>query len=230
MIPWRRLDSATLPGEARPLVLYQRDTEFVIRVGPVALMSSAAHGSEEALAELACARIEGRAGARVLVGGLGLGFTLAAALAHLAASARVEVAELVPAVVEWNRGPLAHLAGRPLEDPRVTVWEGDVAERIRGKRSPLDAILLDVDNGPDGLTVPANDWLYSAPGLRAILSALREGGVLGVWSAAPDRAFTRRLEQAGFAVEEQVVRARKAKGGRHTLWLGTRPGARARRG
>ena len=206
------------------MVLYQRDTEFVIRVGAVALMSSAAHGSEEALAELACSRIAGRVGVRVLVGGLGMGFTLAAALRGVAADARVELAELVPAVVEWNRGPLAHLAGRPLEDVRVAVWEGDVAERIRGARGTFDAILLDVDNGPDAFTVKANDRLYSPAGLRASFAALREGGVLGVWSVAPDREFMGRLSQAGFAAEEQVVRARRGKGGRHTLWLATRPG------
>lgn len=227
MIPWRQLGSATLAGESRPLVLWQRDTEFVIRVGPHALMSSAAHGSEEALAEAVCARLAGRAGPRVLVGGLGMGFTLAAALRGLPADARVEVAELMGAVVEWNRGPLAHLAGRPLEDPRATVHAGDVAGRIHGARSAWDAILLDVDNGPDGLTVAGNDRLYSGPGLRAAFGALREGGVLGVWSVQPDDAFTDRLVRAGFAVEEQVVRARRGKGGRHTLWLATRPGGRA---
>ena len=224
MLPWRQLGAATLAGESRPLVLYQRDTEFVIRVGPHALMSSAAHGSEEALAELACGRIAGRPAARVLVGGLGMGFTLAAALRHLGPDARVEVAELVPAVVEWNRGPLAHLAGRPLEDARVSVRVGDVADFIHGARGTFDAILLDVDNGPDGLTVATNDRLYSAAGLAAARSALRAGGLLGVWSVQPDRAFTGRLARAGFETEEQVVRARPGKGGRHTLWLATRPG------
>lgn len=207
------------------MVLYQRDTEFVIRVGTIPLMTSAAHGSEEALAELACVRLAGRANARVLVGGLGMGFTLAAALRCLAADAKAEVAELVPAVVEWNRGPLAHLAGRPLEDSRVVVWEGDVAERIRGARGTFDAILLDVDNGPNAFTVESNSRLYSPAGLRASFAALRDGGVLGVWSIAPDREFTRRLSQAGFAAEEQVARARRGKGGRHRLWLATRPGA-----
>lgn len=227
VIPWRQLGSASLAGESRPLVLYQRDTEFVIRVGPHALMSSAAHGSEEALAEAACERLAGRPGPRVLVGGLGMGFTLAAALRGLPADARVEVAELVPAVIEWNLGPLAHLAGRPLEDPRTTVHAGDVTERIHAGRSAWDAVLLDVDNGPDGLTVATNDRLYSDAGLRAAFAALREGGVLGVWSVQPDGAFTDRLARAGFAVEEQVVRARRDKGGRHTLWLATRPGGAA---
>ena len=228
MIPWQRLGSAELPGEKLPMVLYQHDAEFVIRVGAVALMGSAAHGSEEALAEWACERLAGRAGARMLVGGLGMGFTLAAALRCLDADARVEVAELVPAVVEWNRGPLAHLAGRPLDDERVTVWEGDVAERIRGARGAFDAILLDVDNGPDAFTVEGNSRLYSPEGLRASLAALRDGGMLGVWSVAPDREFTSRLTQAGFAAEEQVARARRGKGGRHTLWLATRHAGGAR--
>ncbi len=178
----------------------------------------------EALAELACARLAGKASARVLLGGLGMGYTLAAALGQLAPDATVVVAELLAAVVEWNHGPLAHLAGRPLDDPRVTVREGDVAELLRSERAEFDAILLDVDDGPDGLTRAGNDWLYSDAGLRAASGALREGGVLGVWSVAPDESFTRRLTRAGFAVEEKVVRARRTKGGRHTLWLATRPG------
>jgi len=228
MIPWRQLGSTALPGERLPMVLYQRDTEFVIRVGSIALMSSTAHGSEEALAELACAHVAAREDARVLVGGLGMGFTLAAVLAHLGSSARVEVAELVPAVVEWNRGPLAHLAGRPLEDARVSVWEGDVVERVREARGDFDAILLDVDNGPEAFTVASNRALYTAAGLTALHAALRAGGVLGVWSVAPDREFTRRLGQAGFAAEEHTARARGAKGGRHTLWLAERRPGRAR--
>ena len=224
MIPWKQLGSATLPGEAQPMVLWQRDTEFVIRVGAVALMASTAHGSEEVLAELACACVAAREGAHVLVGGLGMGFTLAATLAHLGPTARVEVAELVPAVIEWNRGPLAHLAGRPLDDSRVTVFAGDVAARVRAGAGAFDAILLDVDNGPDAFTVAGNRWLYTPAGLAALYAALRPNGVLGVWSVAPDDAFTRRLERAGFAVEVQVVKARRVRGGRHTLWLAERRG------
>ncbi len=211
-----------MPGATAPLVLLQRGHEFVIRTGPHALMSSTAHGSEEALAGLACDRIADRSAARVLIGGLGMGFTLAVALAHLRPTARVVVAELVPAVVEWNRGPLAHLAQRPLEDPRVAVHEGDVADVIRASAGAFDAILLDVDNGPNGLTRKSNDGLYSVVGLGAAFRALRGGGVFGVWSVAPDRAFTRRLTECGFAAEEQIVRARRTKGGRHTLWLATR--------
>lgn len=224
MIPWQQLAQAEVPGENAPLLLSRRGAEFAIRIGARALMSSVAHGSEEALAELACARIAGRAQARVLIGGLGMGYTLAAALRQLAPSAQVEVAELIPAVVEWNRGPLAHLADRPLEDRRVTVWVGDVADRIRAMSAAYDAILLDVDNGPNGITRAGNDWLYSIDGLSAACVALREGGVLGVWSVAPDRQFTRRLVQVGLRVEQEFVRARRTKGGRHVLWLGTRAG------
>ncbi len=221
MIPWRELDRAEVPGGGAPLLLMQRGPEFVIRLGTLALMGSDAHGSEEALADSVCGRLSSRRDTRVLIGGLGMGFTLAAALRHLGPEARVEVAELIPAVVAWNRGPLAHLAGHPLADARVSVHEGDVASRIAAGAS-LDAILLDVDNGPNGLTRPANDRLYSASGLARAHAALRAGGVLGVWSVAPDGEFTRRLAAAGFEVEELRPRARGGRGGRHTLWVGTR--------
>jgi spermidine synthase len=223
MIPWQEIDRATVPAQAAPLVLWRHGDEFVIRIGTLALMSSATHGSEEVLAEIACRRIAGRAGARVLVGGLGMGFTLAAALRELPAAASVTVAELVPALVRWNRGPLAHLAGRPLDDARVSVREADVVESIRGGEAAFDAILLDVDNGPGGLTRASNHWLYSSVGLAAASRALRGEGILGVWSVAPDRAFARRLADAGFLVEETTVRARRNRGGRHVLWLATRP-------
>lgn len=226
MIPWQELGRAAVPGESLPLVLLRRDTEFVIRVGSHALMSSASHGSEETLAEWACPRAASRAGARVLIGGLGMGFTLAAALRHLQPTARVIVAELIPAVVEWNRGPLAHLAGRPLKDARVSVHTGDVADVIRRRKSAFDAILLDVDNGPNGLTRASNGWLYSPAGLSAALHSLRSEGVLGVWSVAPDRGFFDRLVGSGFAVDEKIARARRTRGGRHTLWLASRPAAR----
>lgn len=225
MIPWRELARAEIAGEKAPLVLAQRDTEFAIRVGAASLMSSLAHGSEEALAERACATLPARHAPRVLIGGLGMGFTLAAALRRLPAGAHVTVAELVPAVIEWNRGPLAHLAGRPLDDPRATPVARDVSELIRERPAAWDAILLDVDNGPRGLTRAGNDRLYSAAGLREARAALRDGGVLGVWSVDRDPAFTRRLERAGFEVCEESVRARRTRGGRHTLWIAA---ARAR--
>jgi spermidine synthase len=228
MIPWELLGRADVPGGDAPLTLHRRGHEFVIRIGTIALMSSTAHGSEEELAERACARVADRPAARVLVGGMGMGFTLAAALRSLPADAAVVIAELVPEVLEWNRGPLAELAGRPLSDPRVTTWQGDVGLAIRSDRDGFDAILLDVDDGPDGLTRASNDGLYSASGLRDTFEALHEDGVLAVWSVAPDDRFTARLEQAGFAVEETQVRARRDRGGRHTLWLATRPGPRRR--
>jgi len=223
MIPWTELDRATVPGEARPLVLARRAEEFVIRVGHTPLMSSRMHDSEDALATQACERLASPADARVLVGGLGMGFTLAAALKSLPASARVVVAELVPAIVEWNRGPLAELAGRPLDDARVTVQVGDVAELLSASNAAFDAILLDVDNGPTGLTRSSNDQLYSQTGLRTVTRALRPGGVLAVWSVAPDERFTRRLADAGFAVEEVPVHAHAGKGSRHVLWFARRP-------
>ena len=228
MIPWRELHRASVPGEPVPLVLAQRGTEFAIRVGGVALMGSRAHGSEEALAELACARIAARADVRVVVGGLGMGFTLAAALRALPTSARVVVVELVPELIEWNRGPLADLAGRPLDDARVSVRAGDVADVLHESRAAFDAILLDVDNGPTALTRATNRRLYATPGLAAAFDALRDDGILGVWSVAPDAAFTRRLLAHGFDAETRVVRAQLARGGRHTLWLARRPARPAR--
>lgn len=222
MIPWQELGRADVPGQPEPLVLWRRGSEFVIRVGAVALMSSGAHGSEEILAERAGEAVADRDGARVLVGGLGMGYTLAAALHAFGADAQLVVAEIVPAVIEWNRGPLADLAGRPLDDPRVRVHAGDVAGAIGAGADAFDAILLDVDNGPDGFTREGNDALYSPAGLRAARRALRARGVLGVWSVAPNAAFTRRLADAGFDVAEHVVRARRDRGGRHTLWLATR--------
>lgn len=221
MMPWRELGRATVTGEDSPLVLSQRDNEFAIRIGQNTLMSSRAHGSEEMLAELACVHLPERADSRLLVGGLGMGFTLAAALRHLPVGAQVVVAELVPAVLEWNRGPLAHLAERPLDDPRAVVIVSDVADIIGANPGAWDAILLDVDNGPNGLTHARNDRLYSAAGLQAAFAALRDHGVLGVWSVAPDADFTRRLERTGFDVHETAVRARRTKGGWHTLWIAT---------
>ena len=223
MIPWERIDSAAVPGSGETLHLYKRGDEFSIRGDGFELMNSRLHGAEEGLARLACQRIRKRSPAKVLIGGLGMGFTLAAALQQLHAGCRVVVAELVPAVVAWNRGPLAHLAGHPLVDTRVTVREIDVAAALRSSTAAYDAIILDVDNGPDGLTRSENDRLYGAKGLRTAFRALTKGGVLAVWSAMPDQAFTRRLHQAGFTVEETPVPARnRRKGGRHIIWLAVR--------
>ncbi|MCU0685579.1 MAG: hypothetical protein MUF34_25610 [Polyangiaceae bacterium] len=223
MKPWELIDRVPVPGTSGTMSLLQRGHERSIMVDGAQLMSSLVHGSEDALAELACGRVAGRTGARVLIGGLGMGFTLAAALRTLGPDAEVVVAELVPGVIAWNRGPLGPVAGRPLDDPRAAVVEGDVARPIGEAPARWDAILLDVDNGPAGLTRPANDWLYAPPGLEAARAALRPRGVLAVWSAAPDRAFTRRLERAGYDVELLPLRARGRAGGqRHLVWLATR--------
>jgi len=223
MIEWELLGRAQVPGNDVALSLFKRDREFSIRMDGRELMNSTLHGSEEALSELACSRIADRPGARVLIGGLGMGFTLAAALHRLGDASRVEVAELVPEVVAWNRGPLAHLAGHPLADERVTVREVDVVRILKEGRGAYDAILLDVDNGPWGLTSKGNAWLYSRAGLAAAFAALRPAGVLGVWSAGPDRAFAGRLRRTGFAVDEIRVRARApGRGGRHTIWIAGR--------
>ena len=223
MIPWVFLESAQVPGNGGELGLYRRGDEFSIRVGNRELMNSRVHGSEEALAEMACARIAGRLAPRILVGGLGMGYTLAAALRALGIEGSVTVAELVPAVVAWNRGPLSGLAGHPLQDGRVTVQEVDVAQVLRAASQAYDAILLDVDNGPEGLARKENDWLYARPGLEAAHTALRPAGVLAVWSAAPHQVFAQRLRRVGFAVDEVHVPARSSgKGRRHIIWLARR--------
>ena len=223
MIPWKLLDTTSVPGSSEELTLHKRGNEFSIRVNGDELMNSRVHGSEEALAELACARLEEIAEPRVLIGGLGMGYTLAAALSSLNDASRVVVAELIPAVVTWNRGPLASFAGNPLADERVVVREVDVALVIKAEKRAFNAILLDVDNGPDGLTQSDNDWLYSDDGLQAASQALRAGGVLAVWSASRDDAFLKRLHKAGFRVDEKMVRARGDQGGSsHTIWLATK--------
>lgn len=228
MTPWILLDTATVPGEfsgaGGVLRLYRRGEEFSIKAGNCELMNSRVHGSEDALAELACGRVGGRGRVRVLIGGLGMGYTLAAALRQVDAAAEVMVAELVPAVVAWNRGPLAPLAGQPLNDARVRVHTQDVGQLMRAAGEAFDAILLDVDNGPEGLTRKANDWLYGLEGLAAAYAALRPGGVLAVWSAGPEPVFTQRLFKTGFAVEERTVHAHGGKrGARHRIWLAEKP-------
>jgi len=223
VIPWEILGKERAP-EGGELVLYHRNGEYSIRVGGRELMSSRAHGSEEELARAACAGL-GR-GARVLIGGLGLGYTLRAALDALPGSTTVVVAELVPAVVTWNRGPLAPLAGRPLEDPRVELEPTDVGAVLRRAGPRWDAILLDVDNGPAALTRKANQALYGDTGLEVAKRALRAGGVLAVWSASPDKSFEKRLGKAGFKAESREVPARGSAGGpMHTLFFGRLPQA-----
>jgi spermidine synthase len=201
----------------------RRGQEFSIKLGVAELMTSRLFGSEEALATLAAGRLSGALSPRILIGGLGMGFTLRAALGAFGPDARIVVAELVPAVVSWARGPMAELFGACLDDARVKLAVGDVAALIRSAQAPYDAILLDVDNGPEGMTQSANDGLYSTRGLRSARTALRPGGVLAVWSQGPDAAFAQRFAKAGFAVEEKRVRARGAQGGaRHVIWLGAR--------
>lgn len=223
MTPWVLLDSAPVPGKGGELQLYRRGGEFSIKIaGRGELMSSRVHGSEEALAEQACARLADRSQPSVLIGGLGMGFTLAAALSQLGERALVTVAELVPVVVAWNRGALGEPAGYPLRDPRVSVREGDVARLLEAGQQSYDAILLDVDNGPEGLTRKQNDWLYGENGLSAAFTALRPRGVLAVWSAGPDPVFTQRLRKVGFEVDEVRVRAHGSKGARHVIWFAGR--------
>jgi spermidine synthase len=224
VIPWKEIDRAEVPGNEGIITLRQRGTEFSIRTADTELMNSRLHGSEDALAELTCSRIKQKNGLRILIGGLGMGYTLAAALAQSEKDTLITVSELIPAVVRWNRQHLGHLAGRPLDDPRVSIQEEDVAESIRRNKSAWDAILLDVDNGPDGLTLKANDRLYDISGLKTTFSALRPGGILAVWSSGPDEAFTCRLKRCQFQTETVTVRARKpGKGARHTIWLAEKP-------
>jgi spermidine synthase len=220
MIPWVLIDVAKVPDQGGELRLMRRGEEFSIMAGAIELMSSRLSGSEEALAALACDHIAGRPKPRLLIGGFGMGFTLRAALARLGPRAQVSVAELVPAVIAWAKGPMAHLSAACLDDPRVTVHAGDVGDLIRAHEARWDAILLDVDNGPEALSRRANDRLYDAAGLLAAGRALKPGGVLAVWSSARHAPFVRRLQQAGFTVQEHAVRASGGKrGARHLIWL-----------
>lgn len=222
MIPWVQLDSAPVPGEPDVLRLMQRGDEFSIKVGTIELMNNRLRGSEQALATLTCARLQDRPRARVLIGGLGMGFTLRAALDTLGAEASVVVAELVPAVTAWARGPLAKLFAGSLDDPRVELRVEDVTRAIQSGPEQFDAILLDVDNGPEGLTRRANDRLYDIWGLKRARYALRPEGILAVWSGGPDRKFKARLQRSGFTVDEVRVHANGSSGRRHVLWLATR--------
>ena len=221
MDPWITIESTTVPGSDTELTLSQRNDDFAIRVAgvPGDLMNSRTHHSEEALAELACSRLSTIENARILVGGLGMGFTLAAVLKTVPRSAEVIVAELVPAVVEWNRGLLGQCAGRPIEDDRTRVQLGDVADLLKHRAEKFDAILLDVDNGPEAMTSSDNEWLYSTKGLKKIYEKLRPEGIVAIWSARADQLFTIRLKKAGFNVQLRTVRARPGKGSRHTIFV-----------
>ena len=222
MLPWIELGRAKVPG-GDEFRLMQRGDEFTIFAGTIGLMSSRQSGSEEAMARVAAERIGGRPKARVLIGGLGMGFTLRTSLATFRPDAEIVVAELVPEIAgAWARGPLAHIHGTSLDDPRLTLKVGDVGAVMAGDAVKFDAILLDVDNGPEGLSRPGNDALYSHSGIARAKAVLRPGGMLAVWSVAPDPKFTKRLQQSGMKVEELKARAHGGKGARHVIWVGTK--------
>jgi spermidine synthase len=223
MIPWLQIDTAPVPGADVELRLMRRGAEFSMKLGQNELMNSRLSGSEEALATLACRRIEAVERPHLLIGGLGMGFTLRAALAVLGTDARIVVAELVPAVIAWARGPMAELFGDSLTDPRASIRQADVVDVIQSSPSAFDAILLDVDNGPEGLIRKANDALYDLKGLKTIRRALRPGGVLAVWSSGPNASFSKQLRAAGFDVNEVGVRATtKRSGAHHVIWFAIR--------
>ncbi len=226
MIPREILAVAQIPG-GDTLTLVRHGTDHVVMLGRDELMGTRMRFSEEQLAELTLAELETDA-PRLLIGGYGMGFTLRAALAKMGPKGRVTVAEIVPEIVEWARGPLAHLTGDSLDDPRATVDLCDVAalidDALDSSVPKWDSILLDVDNGPDGIVRTGNERLYTRTGLARARDALSPGGVLAVWSAAPDPRFARRLKEAGFTVDERTVRARpNNKGPRHTIWFARRP-------
>jgi spermidine synthase len=223
MIPWEEIDRAEISGQNGEITLRRRGSEFSIRTDDTELMNSRLHGSEDALAELTCNRAD-KSNLQILIGGLGMGYTLAAAIKQSGSKTQITVSELIPAVVKWNRKHLGHLAGNPLDNPRVTLKTEDVAKTIEKKESAWDVILLDVDNGPEGLTQKANDQLYNKSGLKALFFALCSKGILGIWSANNDDAFTHRLKQTGFLVQTIGMRARKSKkGSKHTIWIATKP-------
>ena len=222
MARFTEIGTATIPGQGTQLRLLQRNDEFAIKIAGNTgeLMNSRLHGSEDALATLACSRINKVKCPNVLIGGMGMGFTLAAALGSLGGDAEVTVAELVPEVVEWNRGPLGSASGYPVNDPRTNIHLGDVAQLMAEKEGAYDAILLDVDNGPEGLTRKENDWLYTPEGIAQAKKALKPKGILAYWSAGEDPTFTQRLKRAGFQVKAETVRAHKpGKGAKHVIWL-----------
>jgi spermidine synthase len=221
MIPWTHLDTVQIPNDGGELKLSQRGDEFSIKISGKRgeLMNSRVFNSEKVLSQLGCAHIKPHHDAHILVGGLGMGYTLAAALKAVNADSVVTVAELIPEVVKWNEGPLGHCAGKPLQDPRTQVHIGDVKELLTSRQPRFDAILLDVDNGPKGLTHSDNDWIYSEDGLKDIYDTLNPNGMLAIWSAGPDYLFSVRLKKIGFRVDTRDVQARPGKGSKHTIFL-----------
>ena len=227
---WEKLGEAPIPGSDRSLTLHRDKDDFYIRIsGGGELMSSRRHGSEDALGYLPCRKLDNPDKARVLIGGLGMGFTLAAVLGVVGKRAEVTVAELIPGVIEWNRGPLGECSGRPLEDSRTRVFAGNVADVLSAKRSYFDVIAMDVDNGPEGLTQSDNDRLYDLQGIASAKKSLKPGGILAYWSAGRDPSFRKRLAQCGLQVEETMVHAHGRKGPRHCIWLASRGGKKTRR-
>jgi spermidine synthase len=228
MTPWTLIERSETPDGTR-LELMRRGDQYSIRANGELLMNSRVHGSEEALAELALQALAApaRPRARLLVGGLGCGYTLAAALARLGPEASVSVAEIAPAVVRWNRGVLGELNGKPIEDPRVNVLESDICQLFRSPQQRFDVILLDVDNGPRAVARASNGWLYTPAGLAAIRATLNPRGVLAIWSAGPEVGFSDRLRATGFEVVLQRTPARAGRTRqRHWIWLATCPAAR----
>ena len=219
MKPWETLATATMPDGSH-FKLQRRDGNYVIYADGYDLMTSYSHGSEDAMMSLACPRP--RADACILIGGLGMGYTLAATLDLLPAGGSVVVSELVPEVVEWNRGPLGPLAGHPLDDPRTDLVVGDVADVIRNSKSRFDAVLLDVDNSIDSFTLARNSWLYTPEGLATAHRSLRPRGALAIWSAGTRRTFERRLSVAGFIASTHPVRGRDKRGGHYSVLVGRR--------
>lgn len=217
-----------MPDGTGELRLMRRGSEFSIKLGQNELMNSRLGGSEKSLATITCKKIGNRKAPVILIGGLGMGFTLRAALASLGPEAKIIVAELVPAVLAWAHGPMVEIFGESLADPRVSLRQADVGQLIKSKGAIFDAILLDVDNGPEGLTRESNDALYGIKGLNAAHTALRPGGVLAVWSSGPNQKFSSRLHTVGFEVDEVRVRSNGSRGGaRHVIWIATRAKSRA---
>ena len=222
MIPRELIGEAEVPG-GPPLRLFRRGSDFMIVLERNELMSTRMHGSEVALGTMACDRLAGHKAPHLLIGGYGMGYTLRAVLGQLGPGAHVTLVELVPGIIDWARGPMAAVTAGCLDDPRVKLTMGDVGASMAHSNAQYDAILLDVDNGPEGLTRAANDGLYSPQGLANAKQALRPGGILAVWSAAPDTAFGRQLERGGFSVETVKVRARETgKGATHIIWFATK--------
>jgi len=219
MKKWTAVETALMP-DGKTISLNEHDGNYFIRVDGADLMSTRRHASEERVAELACAHVAAIRGSRVLIGGLGFGFTLKAALSALSADATVVMVEILAAVVAWNRNPSFNLAARALADPRVIVLQRDVGEVIRESQGSFDSIILDVDNGPAALSTVSNHRLYDSEGLHRARAALRPGGCVAIWSAAADPAFEKRMTRVGFDVDVQHCGPHANSGGRHTLFIG----------